>query len=250
MEEVHYNYLEDGFCLVRGAVDLVKLSRLRDDITYALQTHTAQLPDFAQRGTIIDDVVIGLNATREGQELLHGLHMSLIKLSVFGALADDMAVLCSKVLRIDGPLQVHSSGFLLGIPDDARLAYSWHQESSYMPSFGSIFNIHLPFLRPSLTENGTMSVLRGSHREGALGGIKSRLSDNSYTDIVPENINQLVDAYDEVHLELELGDVAIFGKDLIHRSNSNTSALLRPPVVFRLTDDLVADQPHLSPDEL
>ena len=103
---------------------------------------------------------------------------------------------------------------------------------------GDIMNVHFPFLRPSTIRNGTMSALEGSHVEGPLPSWRSKASDNSYTDFVPENLEELKLKYVEVAFHLELGDVVLFHKDLVHKSNANKSAALRPPGVIRLTQDL------------
>ena len=132
---------------------------------------------------------------------------------------------------------------VLSIPNDKRLVYDFHQESNFMTGFGNVYNVHYPLFRTSTVNNGTMSILDGSHRLGTINYEKKRYSKNSYTDLIPENIDIKKKEFKELHVELEVGDCFIFHKDIIHKSNYNNSDLCRPVGIFRLTtspeDDFV-----------
>ncbi len=119
-----------------------------------------------------------------------------------------------------------------------------------MKGFEDIINVHYPLLRTSTTENGTMSILPGSHHYGTLNYSKSRVSSDSYTDLVPKNIEEITASLPEFHCYLELGDVVIFQKDLIHRSNYNGSELCRSVGVSRFTQSLTGDWIESKPDAL
>ena len=121
-----------------------------------------------------------------------------------------------------------NDGLMLALPKDKRLVYDFHQESTYMRDFEDILNIHYPIFFKSDYNNGSMSVLSKSHKEGLLKYTKKRRSYNSYTNLVPKNINKLKKKYEEVLIELNLGDVVFFHKDLIHKSNYNYTNLPRP----------------------
>lgn len=229
-----------------------QLERARNEVAQAWATALeANLPE--QESELvdwIDSTIIGLNGSREGQEKLYAAHTSVSRLSVFSGFCDEMSQVANRIVGNGLPFAVIGSGFLLGLPDDTRLAYDYHQESSYMRGALDIMNVHFPFLRDSTTKNGTMSVLSGSHQQGHFETTKTREADNSYTNLVPINIEELVPKHQEVHLELRLGDVAFFHKDLVHRSNPNTSGRLRPPVVLRLTQDFSYGFEVLGPDDL
>ena len=232
------DFRSNGYVLVAGGLDIPALREARDSVALGIEILRNSRPPGVDVEDFIDQSIIDLNATRSGQDELHALHMSLTKLSVWCGLVADSARLAARCVGNENPFSVISWGFMLGLPDDTRLAYDFHQESSYMVGVKDIMNVHFPFLRPSTIENGTMSVLEGSHKEGVLDFNRSKESDNSYTDMVPKGINELKLKYREVAFHLELGDIAIFHKDLIHKSNRNLSAALRPPAVFRLTQDL------------
>jgi len=223
---------------VSGAISLSTLHEARVSVArglekFGLMNHSSDsIEDF------IDAAIIGLNQTSEGQVRLFRMHNRLRNLAIFFELLGISARLGQRIIGNNIPFSVVSWGFLLGLPDDTRLAYDFHQETSYMEGAEDILNVHFPFLRASSVENGTMSALEGSHKEGVLPYRRSKASDNSYTNMVPSDIAALRSRYREVFFHLELGDIAFFHKDLIHRSNPNLSDALRPPAVFRLTQDL------------
>jgi len=232
------DFRSNGYVIVSDGLNLDVLRYARDSLARGIEILGYPRPPGVDVQDFIDPTIIGLNATRSGQDELYSLHEGLRKLSVWCGLVADSALLAARCVGNENPFSVVSWGFLLGLPDDSRLAYDFHQETSYMVGAGDIMNVHFPFLRPSTIENGTMSVLEGSHREGVLETDRSKVSDNSYTNMVPKRINELKSKYREVAFHLELGDIALFHKDLVHKSNPNLSSALRPPAVFRLTQDL------------
>jgi ectoine hydroxylase-related dioxygenase (phytanoyl-CoA dioxygenase family) len=133
---------------------------------------------------------------------------------------------------------------------DDRLVYNFHQESNYMKGFSDIINVHYPLLRTSNAQNGTMSILPGTHKLGTLEYQKSRNSKDSYTDLLPKNMSEIIGSFPELHCYLEVGDVILFHKDLVHKSNYNSSALCRPVGIYRLTQSISGDWVSKSPDEL
>lgn len=239
-EKLQADFAENGYVLVRGGVSVSDLNRAKHAVALGMQRILGLVApaEDSEVETFIDRAIIELNQTRAGQDELFSLHQSLRSLSVFHGFTDTCARLASRVAGNDFPFSVISSGFMLGLPDDSRLAYDFHQESVYMVGAEDIMNVHFPFMRASTVRNGTMSALEGSHLGGTSEVTRSKQSDNSYTNLVPTNIEDLQRQHREVAFHLELGDVALFHKDLVHKSNPNLSGALRPPVVLRLTQDL------------
>lgn len=177
------------------------------------------------------------------------MHIASQKLTAFHSITVNALERIIRILGDKGPVIDIESSYMLGLPKDSRLVYEFHQESSFYRNFDAFFNTHYPIFRRSTTINGTMSVLSGSHRLGDLSYTKNRKASNSYTDLIPKDINNIISKYDEVHLELDLGDCAIFHKDLIHKSNFNSSNLCRPVAVGRLTQDVSGDLIVKTSDE-
>ena len=242
VNELRADYEQDGFVSIKGLIPLVKLETVQRDLTETFAEFAAD-KQFA-----IDSAIIELDRT--DKQLLYELHMATTKLislrsifSIFSKIVDDLSAKQAPVYEVSG-------GYLLGIPKDNRLVYDFHQESNYMREFESIFNFHFPLLRKSTRENGTMSVLKGSQTIGTVSFEKKRISANSYTNLVPTSIEDIQSKFQEVHCILEPGDCVVFNKDLVHRSNFNSSDLCRPVGTARLTQNKRGSWITPSPDEL
>lgn len=237
--EVVGDYARDGFVIARGAIDQTGLRRLKDDLDAFYG------PDGFN--------VTAISLDRGGAEArakLHEMHVASSSLAAFALLAPCIMQAAHELLPFDArPWIIRDMGYLLGLPRDERLAYDFHQESHYMPGYDDIITVHFPFLWPSTRLNGTMSVLSGSHLLGKVPARKSK-RENGYTDLIPVDINDLTASFEEIHFELDLGDVAIFGGDLVHRSNFNSTDDLRPAGIFRITRDPSGSRKNLTPDEL
>ena len=239
MQDFYQTY---GYVTLKNAVPLGLLEIVREELLSLYKVYSTE------NDNIIDSAI--LNLDKSDKPKLHELHIATSKLSSIRAIELSLSDLLKEISGLDAPILQIASGYLLGIPKDSRLVYDFHQESNYMKGFDDIFNIHYPLLRTSTTENGTMSILPGSHHYGTLGYNKSRISKDSYTDLVPMNIEEITTSLPELHCYLELGDVVIFQKDLIHKSNYNGSELCRSVGVSRFTQSLAGDWVKSTPDEL
>ena len=231
-----------GYVALKSAISLDLLAKVRGDLSTTFRTYATD------EKNIIDSAILKLNQSDKPK--LHELHIATSKLSSIRTVEVLLSDLLKDISGLDAPILQIASGYLLGIARDSRLVYNFHQESNYMKKFDDILNVHYPLLRTSTTENGTMSILPGSHHYGTLGYNKSRISNDSYTNLVPTNIEEIAATLPEFHCYLELGDVVIFNKDLIHRSNYNGSQLCRPVGVARFTQSLAGDWTNRSPEEL
>jgi hypothetical protein len=242
IDELRADYENDGFVSIKGLIPFAKLEAVRKDLiaTFVEFAVNTQAP--------IDSAIVELDKTN--QQLLYELHMATTKLislrSIFSVFADVVVDLTASQV----PIYEISGGYLLGIPKDKRLVYDFHQESNYMREFSSIFNFHFPLLRKSSRANGTMSVLRGSHKIGTVSFEKKRVSQNAYTNLIPTAIEEIQSEFQEVHCILEPGDCVVFHKDLVHKSNFNSSELCRPVGTARLTQNKTGSWINKTPAQL
>ena len=229
INEMRTDFLNDGFVSIKDLIPSKRLEAVQRDLTETFVEFSvnSECP--------IDSAIIELDNTNK--PLLYELHMASTKLislrSIFSLFTDVVSDLASN----KAPVYEISGGFLLGIPKDNRLVYDFHQESNYMREFESIFNFHFPLLRNSTRNNGTMSVLRESHKIGTVSFEKKRVSQNAYTNLIPTTIEKIKEEFQEVHCILEPGDCVVFHKDLVHKSNFNASNLCRPVGTARLTSN-------------
>lgn len=235
-------YNNFGYITLKNVIPTELLSSIRNDLTAIFETYSTD------KANPVDSAILNLDKTDKPK--LYELHIAASKCVSFKAASVFFSDLLKSISGNNMPVLEIASGFLLSIAKDTRLVYDFHQESNYMKGFGDIFNVHYPLFRTSTIDNGTMSILPGSHHYGTLSFNKTRISKDSYTDLIPTNIEEITRTLPELHCYLELGDVIIFHKDLIHKSNFNSSKLCRPVGVSRYTQSLLGDWTNRKPEEL
>lgn len=135
-----------------------------------------------------------------------------------------------KTFRIDKSKKIRIEGtyFNPGLPKDKRLAYKFHQESSYLNgkyklNKTDILSAHFPLIHDANKKNGTMSALTKSHLEGNYSAVDITGKKNGFKSFTPKNIKRIEKKFEEVQFKLNTGDVLFFTKNLIHKSNFNYS---------------------------
>lgn len=240
-DSIRFEFARDGFVSIKKLLS----PELLNEIASSLKILFSPYSD--QPALETDFGIIYLN--QNNKKLLYQLHSAAQRLSGLRRIPDVLAPTVQAISGFESPVFELSGGFLLGIPEDSRLVYEFHQESNFMKGFSAIYNFHFPILRNSTTENGTMSALRGSHKLGTLPFKKEKASHDSYTNLVPLEIEKIESSHEEVHFILEVGDCVVFHQDLIHRSNFNSGTLCRLVGTSRLTQDVpIAWSPSTSSD--
>jgi len=196
----------------------------------------------------VDSAIIELD--KKDKVKLYELHMAAGKAMSFKAISVYVSKFFKKISGSELPILELHSGFLLSIPKDKRLIYDYHQEAKYMKGFEELFNTHYPLFRTSTPHNGTMSILPSSHTYGTLPVVKKRETIDSFTNLIPYNIDQITTELPELRCQLELGDCVIFGKNLIHKSNFNNSNECRLIGGTSFTQSLDGDFVYRKPSEL
>nr|ABZ08232.1 putative Phytanoyl-CoA dioxygenase (PhyH) [uncultured marine microorganism HF4000_APKG2J17] len=241
-EEMQNFYLDYGFVTLKNFIPSDLIENIVNDLRFIFE------PFATDKSNPIDSGI--LNLDKNDKKLLYDLHMTSTNLSSIKLMSGFFRDIVREINGKDDPVFEISSGLLLGISRDDRLVYNFHQETNYMKNFTNICNIHFPLLRTSKVYNGTISILPRTHKLGTLEYQKSRKSQDSYTDLLPKNMNEIVADFPELHCYLEVGDVIFFHKDLIHKSNYNSSALCRPVGIQRLTQSISGDWVKRPPEEL
>ena len=235
-------YKNYGYITIKNIIPSLLISDIQNELINIFS------PFAIDKTSPVDSAIIKLDKSDKAK--LYELHTAASKVTSFKAVSVHLSKIIKKLSGSEAPVLEIAAGFLLSIPKDKRLVYDYHQESNFMKGFEDIFNVHYPLFRTSTPENGTMSILPSSQNYGTLTFEKKRISQDSYTDLVPSGIEAITSKLPELHCQLDLGDCVIFHKDLIHKSNFNNSNLCRPVGVSRFTQSLVGDWVNRNPEEL
>ena len=234
-------YRQNGALVVRNAIPRPLLDAVVETIgdIYRSEGFSGSL----------EEIICRLNA--ENQPLLYKLHLKTSLREIFKPIESCLEGLFRELLNTSyHELVGDSAGYLLGLPQDKRLVYDFHQECHYMKRVNPILTAHFPLNVACTSANGAMSYLNGSSALGALPYQKSRIT-NGYTNLLPIEIEKIVEDYEEIQPELNLGDCLFFDEFCIHKSNYNASDLPRLCGIFRVTTDKSARSlESLSPDDL
>ena len=115
----------------------------------------------------------------------------------------------------------------LAIKKSNRTSYKWHQEKPYYKNISTL-HFQFPIMHSCTRRNGTMSVLRGSHKLGFIKEIKKdQKHDKSVYSYIPKNIKKIVKKFNEKFINMHLGDMVMFDENIIHKSNVNNSNKVR-----------------------
>ena len=236
--DIKNDYNKQGFVSIKNYINKKDLIEVKNDIDKFCKS-------FYKKKNFLS--LLG-HLEKTNKIKLHILHQQISLINSFRILNSNLSKF-NKIIFPKRNILYISDGLLLGLSNDKRLTYEFHQETNYMKGFDDILNIHYPIFYKSNLKNGSMSALLGSHKMGKLEFKKSRISDNSYTNLIPKNINNIMKKYEEVLFELDVGDVVFFNKDLIHKSNFNYSSKPRPVGIGRFSSTL-GNFIRQSPEEL
>lgn len=136
--------------------------------------------------------------------------------------------ICKTLLEAQGKeILVNGPGLFVNKPNTQRLLYKWHSEQHYYPKRLNFLNVWVPIFRNKVKDNGTMSLKLRSHfydfpfseYQGYNKDTESKKNHFIQYEI-PENF---VKDFEEYQTVADVGDVIIFHRRLVHRSNTNPS---------------------------
>ena len=211
----------NGYIILKDVVSADSLGKLRDDLT-------AIFASVARPGETVFETIRRLDA--EDSQTLYRIYQFVSRtFTSMDAVRADILPVVEDILP-DGIVIDLGSAIIFGIPENSRLTWQWHQEGPYAPAIPNILSVNMPVFEPARRENGSISLLKGSHRLGVLPYDKIQEAPDASTSLVPRGIDRLVEEYEEACFEAEPGDIILFYESLIHRSNINQSD--RPRVTF------------------
>jgi len=126
-----------------------------------------------------------------------------------------------------------NTGMAIGLSNSQRTAYKWHQEKPYYPKKKTV-HLQFPLIEKCKKQNGTMSVLVGSNKEGFIKSLnKIKKNKKSITSLVPKDIKKLKAKYKEQYICMNNRDFVLFHENIIHKTNQNISSKIRLACIYR-----------------
>ena len=218
-------YDKDGFLVLDDVIDASAIAEIRAAIAKMIAQYS--LPN-----ENLFDACIRLN--QEDDKALYNVYRVSHQTAAMNRLREQCRRVVEQVMPKDAGFLIDvDSHIIFCIPDSTRLTWGWHQESTYDVFDGNGVNFCLPIFERATRENGSMSVLRGSHAMGKLPFDKVKEHENGATTLVPKRIEEFERNYEEVVFEADPGAVVMFNRHLIHRSNQNRSPRPRITAVIR-----------------
>jgi hypothetical protein len=144
-----------------------------------------------------------------------------------------------KWMDVDAML-VEGPGLFVNRPREQRLLYKWHSEAHYYPKRRNFINVWLPIFGPRSSSNGAMSLLPGSHTknwdfaeyQGYNHDTLGKQHHFVQYEIPESELKGFLD--NEVVVDVAPGDAVFFHRNLVHRSNLNTSGEYAFAIVARV----------------
>lgn len=219
-DAAHFFYNEHGYLVLKNIISLDSLTQLQNDLNLFFTNETLSEQNILKDS--IDSQIISLNG--HNPKRLHEIQIAASRFASLHLIAGEIYQYISRITENNNPVFLNQVGLLLGIPNNLRLSYDWHQDGTYHEdgSF-SVIHVWFPIFNSSSLFNGAMSLLDGSHKEDLLEYSKFKHSSAGYTSNIPMVIDEKISKYEERCCSLELGDCLFFGDNLIHRSNLNQS---------------------------
>jgi ectoine hydroxylase-related dioxygenase (phytanoyl-CoA dioxygenase family) len=225
--DLRESYLDNGYVIAKHLFDRDNLTLLCDSVRAVLEKSgkTGERDD-------LNDVIL----KKEAQD--HGLVYQAAQ-SVGSSAAVYQLLGSSPIFKAINAVtgfetsQLHLMPLYLivQLPSDERFDYTWHQDGAYYPWCQDFLTLWFPVNRNAGRDNGTISMIPGSHKSGprdADTSLRHGYFKQIESKLRTEEIGQ------EAVLDFELGDCCIMNGNTVHRSVANRSKTPRVAGVLRM----------------
>ncbi|XXK27070.1 phytanoyl-CoA dioxygenase family protein [Arenicellales bacterium nBUS_45] len=216
-------YDEFGFVIIKDGIDKPVLDDLEQEFLRIIRAYLCKAD--------ISEDLSDKQVFHRGMELLEGCdHMFVASIYDTISLSPVFLRIVSSGLtekwvrfllgKKNVPLYGFTNRCLIAPPSDERKTYGWHQEVFYTVPRGSYIQTWAPLISDTSILNGTIQIAPGSHREGVAKQTWNEI-DGRATQIIIDD--QIMAKYDQVSVEMQLGELLLFSGYLAHRSGNNSS---------------------------
>lgn len=218
---------EDGYEVRRGNLAGSALDRFEAALTALYAMQAEKIGYLNPREVCLQDLYAGME-DNDDEEALYEVQ------KLIPALPECVSFAAFARRLVDYPLAlIEGPALFINRPGSDRLAYRWHTEAHYYPKRRRFLNLWWPLFGDRDATNGAMSVKPGSHlrawdfaeyQEGPHHFVQYEVPECLHADLP------------EVTIEAARGDLVIFDRNLLHRSNPNTSDAIAFAGVARVWD--------------
>ena len=226
--DLRHLFKTNGYVAVQEAINLKQLQKVQDDMKKIVKLNPFKIG----AETDFDTGIKSMN-----QKDLHLFQIAASQLWSLYSLTDPLMNLIRIIVGDEKVLFHVGQGFVLGLPNDQRLAYNWHQDGTHHPNSLEHIHVWFPIFRGVNIKNGAMSFLEDSHKQGLLNYEKHKALSDGYTTNLVSGLEEVVKTHSEIYCEINLGDCLFFNDEMIHKSNINQTNLCRVAGVMKVSLD-------------
>jgi ectoine hydroxylase-related dioxygenase (phytanoyl-CoA dioxygenase family) len=228
LSSIREYYLEHGFVIVKDAFSENLLKN------FALEYSQLVKINLEKSGSKFDGKHSDKNFISEGIKTLEAINHSWVSdiydtsamlPSFLEIVRNPSTLLIIKfLLEIDTPLYPYTNRIRIDPPSDNRRTYGWHQETFYTIPRSSFVQTWAPLIYDVRVENGTISVADGSQKEGIPFQTWSDVPGGATQILISDTI---IDKYEQIAIEMNVGELLFFSGRLAHKSGNNISEMVR-----------------------
>jgi ectoine hydroxylase-related dioxygenase (phytanoyl-CoA dioxygenase family) len=224
------SYVEDGYAIAKQVFKPGDLALLCDGLRSVLNKSAKN--DASEAGCPLDDLIM----KREAED--HGLVYNAAQ-SVGSSAATYQVLGASEIFDVisaitgfeKASLHLMPMYLIIQLPSDERFDYTWHQDGTYYPWCKDFLTLWFPVNRSVNQKTGTISLIRGSHRDGPRES--ETFLRHGYFKQMQSKLREGELERQDV-LEMDLGDCCIMSGNAIHCSIANRTASPRIAGVLRI----------------
>lgn len=211
-----------GFKIIKGYFTNSELLQIEATLTDLYQMQAAKTRYKVIRSTRLDDIISMMEDL--DKEALYQVQNMIAVSPPIRKVVDRLSEFVSNSL-ISGP------GLFINKPFTKRLLYRWHSEAHYYPKRRTFLNAWFPLFGDKTLKNGTMSFKVGSHGRDYPFAEYQEASYYFRQFEIPDIFHQ---EFPEYHVQCKRGDLVLFDRNLVHKSNENLSQYFSFAMVARI----------------
>ena len=224
------SYVEDGYAIAEQVFKPGHLALLCDGLRSVLNKSAKN--DASEADCPLDDLIMKREA--EDHSLVYNAAQSVgssaATYQVLGA--SDIFDVISAITGFEkASLHLMPMYLIIQLPSDERFDYTWHQDGTYYPWCKDFLTLWFPVNRSVNRETGTISLIRGSQRDGPRES--ETFLRHGYFKQMQSKLREGELERQDV-LEMDLGDCCIMSGNAVHCSIANRTASPRIAAVLRI----------------